>query len=90
MCGLKWKTCQCALWDEHRLLLREHELVNRGDNGDAVARVRAEAVCDHENGFERLQEAGVCEDCGNYMNRFKFECRLCPLRVCLRCRRTGY
>ncbi|KAL3456040.1 hypothetical protein BJX64DRAFT_281643 [Aspergillus heterothallicus] len=40
-CGLKWKTCACAQWNENRLLSRAHQLVDRdraagrGDDGRA-------------------------------------------------------
>ena len=86
VCGLKWKTCKCPLWDESRLLLRANEVVDRGGNIDAVAQVQARAGCYHE-GFRMLPEAGRCQDCGNYMHNFILECRRCPLRVCRRCRR---
>ncbi|QSZ35863.1 hypothetical protein DSL72_006985 [Monilinia vaccinii-corymbosi] len=29
VCGLTWKTCTCEQWDEHRLVLRANEIVNR-------------------------------------------------------------
>jgi hypothetical protein len=90
LCGLKWKTCRCDLWDESRLLLRANEVVDRGGNRDPVAQVQAEVGCDHDEGFDRLPAAERCEDCGDFMARFIFECRQCPLRVCLRCRRTRY
>ena len=87
VCGLKWKTCGCDNWDEDRLMLRANDVVDRGDHQNAVARLNAEADCNHD-GFMRLREGGDCEDCGDHMYRFIFECNQCPLRLCLRCRRT--
>jgi predicted Zn-ribbon and HTH transcriptional regulator len=78
------------MWDENRLLLRANEVVDRGGNRDAVEQVQAQADCRHREGFQQLLEAGRCEVCGHYMYNFIMECRRCPLRVCLRCRRDNY
>jgi len=87
VCGLKWKTCGCENWDESRLYLRANDVVDRAGPENAVARLDAEADCIH-GAFMRLRQGGDCEDCGDYMHRFLFECHYCPLRLCLRCRRT--
>ncbi|KAI1150465.1 hypothetical protein F4825DRAFT_468172 [Nemania diffusa] len=31
-CGVKWKNCQCAQWDEQRLYNRAEQILNRGHN----------------------------------------------------------
>lgn len=45
VCGLRWKTCQCELWEERRLLLEAEQRVARRHGPNANAQLRALQVC---------------------------------------------
>ncbi|EED14044.1 IBR finger domain protein [Talaromyces stipitatus ATCC 10500] len=36
-CGERWKTCQCEQWDQHRLLSRAHQIIDREQNSPGAA-----------------------------------------------------
>ncbi|KAJ5582135.1 IBR domain containing protein, partial [Penicillium sp. DV-2018c] len=36
-CGLQWKTCSCEQWNEHRLLARAYEIIDREPNPPVAA-----------------------------------------------------
>lgn len=98
VCGLKWKTCTCAQWDEGRLLARANVIVDRNartrrfDAGRRARMVEREAQnlveqheCNHRTwGLRR----GVfpCEECHQTMPDYILECNQCHIHACHRCR----
>jgi hypothetical protein len=36
-CGIQWKTCSCEQWNEHRLLARAYQIIDREPNPPAAA-----------------------------------------------------
>ncbi|RMJ22115.1 IBR finger domain protein [Aspergillus sp. HF37] len=117
VCGARWHTCICDLWNEQRLYHRAHQIAHRPANnpprivaGQAnqpqpqpqppvpapAARVEAVAqelrdndyyYCDHHWRY-RPYYLDACEECGEYLNRFHFECLHCGAGACSRCRRN--
>ncbi|KAK8121487.1 hypothetical protein PG999_005607 [Apiospora kogelbergensis] len=121
-CGLRWKTCECAQWDETRLYERAVQIDQRNQPAqrpaaqgnlpaqrDAVVVEQALAVeamqahaqerrvqalvqnlrvnheCEHERWFGRGGPR-ECEECGDVMPLFIYECRQCHIMACRRCR----
>jgi hypothetical protein len=97
VCGLLWKTCACAQWDEERLLARAQAIADRDglrfDNAagraDRVDRERVNLVenheCDHLDWRSRRGPHG-CEGCGDVLPVFIYECAQCRIMACRRCR----
>ncbi|KAK8028452.1 hypothetical protein PG991_005508 [Apiospora marii] len=105
----KWKKqCDCAQWDEHRLVERAEEIdardhqvgrplpEPRADSGAAAAvhaqridrlvqNLRANHECDHLR-WRGRPGPRECEECGNEMPLFIYECRQCHIMACRRCR----
>ncbi|PYI36389.1 hypothetical protein BP00DRAFT_152494 [Aspergillus indologenus CBS 114.80] len=102
LCGSRWKTCKCERWDEHRLLERAEEVVERDALGpmprqeqqqrvrDMQEDLRQNHECEHSRRFERIEGGGrrgfACEMCEARHWKFILECRRCHLRVCQECR----
>ncbi|KAG5958948.1 hypothetical protein E4U56_005241 [Claviceps arundinis] len=98
VCGVQWKQCDCAQWDENRLVARMDDIVEReqenrnvrGAERDVLLeRTRQNLVQNHECANHRwkgLKQAGHCEQCDDYMPHFVYECRNCMTIACRRCR----
>lgn len=92
VCGLQWKTCQCAQWDEARLYNRAAEIVDRDPQplpraGQLVAAPRARQV---EQIAQRLRERHECDHRGtwrrlNESSRCE-DCQMFLRRFILECR----
>ncbi|PYI16641.1 hypothetical protein BO99DRAFT_414891 [Aspergillus violaceofuscus CBS 115571] len=94
--------CKCERWDEHRLLKRAEEVVERDALGpmprqeqqqrvrDMQEDLRQNHECEHSRRFERIEGGGrrgfTCEMCEARYWKFILECRRCHLRVCQECR----
>ncbi|KAI6352793.1 hypothetical protein MCOR25_009287 [Pyricularia grisea] len=97
-CGIIWKNCQCLLWEEHRLVDRARVVINRDpqtrmlDPAQHLERMRAAAahlVANHECGHASwTYRAGRhnCEECGDTLRKFIYECNRCMIMACSRCR----
>ena len=104
LCGLQWKTCECVIWDERRLVARAAEVVDRQALAPLepqirhmlVQRMRANLVenheCEHQGRFRRVEgsrrRAFDCEICGERHRKYILECRQCQIVVCESCRRN--
>ncbi|RAH80840.1 hypothetical protein BO86DRAFT_419760 [Aspergillus japonicus CBS 114.51] len=96
LCGSRWKTCKCERWDEHRLLKRAEEVVERDALGPMPRQEQQQRVRDmqedlrqnheyeHSRRFERIEGGGrrgfTCEMCEARYWKFILECRRCHLR----------
>ncbi|XMA13408.1 hypothetical protein WAI453_006199 [Rhynchosporium graminicola] len=98
-CGERWKTCQCAQWDEHRLYARTEVVVARRaavhqppEQQEArFAAVMQDLVerheCDH-NSWRWVRGPHECEECRHDLPDYIFECQQCHIQACNRCRRN--
>ncbi|KAI1762122.1 hypothetical protein GGR53DRAFT_430471 [Hypoxylon sp. FL1150] len=90
LCCEPWKNCNCRHWDEHRLLNRAEVIYNRnhhdqGGNIDhIVANLRNNHECTHTSW--RKRGPNICEECGEFLRRYIFECSRCNIMACRRCR----
>ena len=103
-CGVEWKNCPCAVADEHRMLERAEEVVDRdaapglapAERHQRVRRVEAQLMehheCDHPGRFQRIFGGGrqgfQCELCDDHHRKYILRCRHCFLEVCEDCRRN--
>ncbi|KAI9669472.1 MAG: hypothetical protein M1817_004697 [Caeruleum heppii] len=101
VCGLRWKTCDCAQWDEARLLDRAHQMVARDPARAPAAaagagareehvrqiqdRLRARHGCNHRSWIRR-EGPRRCDECRQQLPLFAFECDRCHIWACQRCR----
>ncbi|PHH55283.1 hypothetical protein CFIMG_003936RAa [Ceratocystis fimbriata CBS 114723] len=94
VCGVEWKNCQCPQWEERRLIARAEAVVDRGGVNQqnrplAVANMqrilRNNHVCDHVH-WNTLGGSRNCEDCGDRLPMYIYECRQCRILRCRRCR----
>lgn len=98
MCGLQWKTCKCAAWDEEHLLVRANVIVDReAQAGPVNQRNRAQRVeraragllqrheCDHQR-WKSRDGPEQCEECNDVLPMFIYECVQCNILACRRCR----
>ncbi|KAG6132173.1 hypothetical protein E4U12_003307 [Claviceps purpurea] len=98
VCGLKWKQCRCAQWDEDRLVARADNIVDREQGGrnargaarDAlVARARQNLIQNHQCREHRWKSRGgahSCEECHREMPAYIWVCQHCFIMACGRCR----
>ncbi|KAI0377895.1 hypothetical protein F5Y04DRAFT_167402 [Hypomontagnella monticulosa] len=133
VCGARWKTCDCAQWDEARLYERAAAVDARGNAQPAprpaavpqqnqdrqpVPNRQVAPVIDHDNLLQALQPEQEaqrrriaelmedlrenhecdhdrwfsrggpceCEECGDVMPVFIYECRQCHIMACRYCR----
>ncbi|KAK4122813.1 hypothetical protein N657DRAFT_664647 [Parathielavia appendiculata] len=98
VCGLVWKTCGCAQWNEARLFSRANDIVHRdGDAGrlgdveraNRVERERQNLMRNHECGHGTWRHRGGshrCEVCHDVLPRYILECVQCRIMACRRCR----
>jgi len=101
VCGVQWKNCTCAQWDEANLLAtaarrapvrRNQEVALQEDVLDMADHLRNNHMCTHPGRWNRVDSPGrnpvVCELCGAVHWLYLLECRRCFLRACVACRRT--
>ncbi|OBT97068.1 hypothetical protein VE01_04851 [Pseudogymnoascus verrucosus] len=100
LCGLRWKVCTCAQWDEHRLIEHANVLVARRQATRGlrlrerfesfkrtIQNLRENHECQHLD-WRYIQGPGYCEICGQLMiTRFIQECKQCYIVACRRCRK---
>jgi hypothetical protein len=98
-CAFEWKHCECPQWRVDRLLSRAARAAVREDNDDdpevaaqgfrdLVEQIReAGATCDHA-GLHRVEWPGVCDDCGQLLDKYQYRGCDCRLEICLWCRDT--
>ncbi|OTA67287.1 hypothetical protein K449DRAFT_325029 [Hypoxylon sp. EC38] len=98
ICGARWKTCICQQWDEARLLQRAVEIdapqetfqqvINMGTQAriqELMVDLQDNHECNHEHWVSR-GGGHVCEECGDRMRLFIYECRQCHIMACRDCR----
>ena len=94
LCGVDWKHCPCAQWDDERLEARAEQIVARRPAPGTARRaeqVRQEAArlverhnCVHEH-WTYARGGAQCEECTDHLPRYTMVCDQCRLRVCHRC-----
>ncbi|KAJ5155146.1 hypothetical protein N7492_007949 [Penicillium capsulatum] len=94
LCGARWKTCQCAQWDERRLLDRAHQIAARNPQGSGAEnvqqiadRLRNDHACNHHRRWQRIEGQYECDECGDVMEEFILQCPICQLQTCASCKR---
>ncbi|KAI0166524.1 hypothetical protein GGR57DRAFT_496789 [Xylariaceae sp. FL1272] len=97
VCAAPWKTCDCAQWNENRLVDRAAGIDARAQpplNNRRLRQIRRIArnlrdqhECDHERCRKRYG-ANQCHQCDDNMTHFVFECRQCLILLCGRCKRN--
>lgn len=98
VCGERWKTCDCLLWNEERLHARGAQIVQRDNqpgNAEvqqrrvehAVQNLRERHECEHQR-WIYVCGPHICEECHHTLPQYIFECRQCRLQACNRCRRN--
>ncbi|KAK2766523.1 IBR finger domain-containing protein [Colletotrichum kahawae] len=97
-CGMKWKTCACAQWNEERLYARANVNVDRiagarqfdaQRRAQLVDREAQNLVENHESAHGAWRyRSGIftCEECHDTLPRSIYECGRCHIRACRRCR----
>ena len=82
VCGQRWKSCQCAQWNEDRLLSRAQQVVARQPGRGAPIQARVAAAvqnlrdrhnCNHGN-WRYIRGAHRCEECYYAAPSFIFQC----------------
>jgi hypothetical protein len=85
ICGEPWKTCDCAQWNEDRLLARANQVVARqparvappeqqGFLAAVVQNLRDRHNCDHET-WQYVRGRHQCEECRDTLPSYIFECQ---------------
>ena len=98
ICGLEWKTCRCAQWNEDHLLARAERVVDREQPvpgrvhqprvqrlDQAVEELMDDHDCHHE-AWHTIGGIHECEECEDELYEYIYECDHCYIRVCNRCR----
>ncbi|KAI0133238.1 hypothetical protein F4776DRAFT_655127 [Hypoxylon sp. NC0597] len=102
ICGARWKTCICQQWDEARLLQRAveidardpqpvEEVVQQQNMGvdmriqELMGDLQDNHECTHDYWMNR-RGSYVCEECGDRMRLFIYECHQCHIMACRNCR----
>ncbi|CZR48791.1 uncharacterized protein FPRO_03888 [Fusarium proliferatum ET1] len=98
VCGKKWRSCRCPLWEEGRLVRRANAIANRDGNfGQMNARARQarieqerlNLIQNHECTHRTWNYRGGrhrCEECRDVLPHYIFECPQCHVMACRRCR----
>ncbi|KAK4210437.1 hypothetical protein QBC37DRAFT_475004 [Rhypophila decipiens] len=99
LCGERWKTCNCAQWQEERLVARANEIVDRNPEARVLPVPQRQQLvqaarqnlldrheCDHPGRFRRLGGRHTCEMCGGSHKKYILECRRCGVLACQFCR----
>lgn len=98
LCGVRWKNCQCAQWQEDRLVARAEQVVQWNPRPrapeiearqvrQAIEHLRTRHECDHTS-WNYVRGPHACEECHYTLPQYTFECRQCRLQACNRCRRN--
>jgi hypothetical protein len=85
ICGQRWKTCDCAQWNEDRLLARANQVVARQPArveppeqqarfAAVVQNLRDRHNCDHET-WQYVRGRHQCEECRDTLPSYIFECQ---------------
>ncbi|KAE8386426.1 hypothetical protein BDV23DRAFT_196444 [Aspergillus alliaceus] len=95
LCGLKWKICECDVWDEMRLINRAQQVAAQ-DGGNqrpaqqevqrAVLQIHEQRGCQHDGRWRRRQGEHLCDLCHDLLPAFILQCQYCRIEVCVRCR----
>lgn len=102
VCRVEWKKCDCAQWDEQRLLERAERDVARqpvaqvpqavvgGNQAQQVIaraqRLRRNQECEHQH-FVRVGGVNECDECGRECTCYIHRCSNCRLDLCHVCLR---
>ncbi|KAL8376012.1 hypothetical protein RB595_007224 [Gaeumannomyces hyphopodioides] len=98
LCGETWKTCRCAQWDEGRLVARAEAIVGRAPRAHLIAPAQRERLVaaqvqnQRQNHncrnhiWRRATGAFNCDQCGQHLREYIFECQQCQVVACRRCR----
>ncbi|TFK19191.1 hypothetical protein FA15DRAFT_221399 [Coprinopsis marcescibilis] len=98
-CGVEWKRCDCAQWDENRLVATAQMRAEAAVGGQqaraaqpqvfaaevqrTVEHLRYNHECDPHRW--RGRSGGMCEECNDWLPVFLKMCKDCNLSVCRRC-----
>jgi hypothetical protein len=96
VCGVKWRECQCPIWDENHLINRVNRVVAHHPqpaNPEQRAQVFAAAHnivvsrhrCTHDS-WERVDGSWECDECGDDLPYFIWRCEECEIDACTRCK----
>ncbi|PHH65740.1 hypothetical protein CDD81_1467 [Ophiocordyceps australis] len=97
VCGLAWKICDCAPWDENRLIASIEAIADRQAEEQVVNVQQWEREIEQERQEFRENDdcyphawtwrtgSYRCEDCFEMFTLFIFECQRCHLLACRRC-----
>ncbi|KAJ5943528.1 hypothetical protein N7516_003696 [Penicillium verrucosum] len=94
VCSTPWKQCECAHWDEAMLEERAGVIAARNQPARPARQVVEQAAqflveqhdCYHDGAWKKLGISAECEECGDLMPDYIFECRHCGLQACNACR----
>ncbi|KAJ8690816.1 hypothetical protein PTI98_012215 [Pleurotus ostreatus] len=101
ICAVPWKQCQCAQWDEERLLDTARQRV-ANDMGreamiqpqlyqaqvrQAVNHLRVNHDCQSHR-WRYRSGGGRCEECRHNLPQYLLVCRGCGMQACVRCARN--
>ncbi|KAF4762177.1 hypothetical protein N7455_001495 [Penicillium solitum] len=93
VCSTPWKQCECAHWDEAMLQERAELIAARNQPAPAPQVVEQAAQflveqhdCYHDGAWKKLGISAQCEECGDVMPDYIFECRHCGIQACNSCR----
>ncbi|KAJ5209603.1 hypothetical protein N7449_003982 [Penicillium cf. viridicatum] len=85
--------CECAHWDEAMLQERAELIAARNQPAPPAPQVVEQTVqflieqhdCYHDGAWKKLGISAECEECGDLMPDYIFECRHCGLQACNSC-----
>ncbi|KAJ5978194.1 hypothetical protein N7501_001536 [Penicillium viridicatum] len=94
VCSTPWKQCKCAHWDEAMLQERAELIAARNQPAPPAPQTVEQAAqflieqhdCYHDGAWKRLGISAECEECGDLMPDYIFECRHCGIQACNSCR----
>ncbi|CAI7603043.1 unnamed protein product [Penicillium discolor] len=93
VCSTPWKQCECAHWDEAMLQEQAELIATRNQPAPAPQVVEQAAQflveqhdCYHDGAWKKLGISAECEECGDVMPDYIFECRHCGIQACNSCR----
>ncbi|EME89461.1 uncharacterized protein MYCFIDRAFT_27742 [Pseudocercospora fijiensis CIRAD86] len=89
--GQQKRSCNCDQFDEHRILERAEEIVQREGGGNVRAmaeHVREHHDCEGLHNWGRVDGGFHCDGCNEQVPRFIMRCRECRMQRCYRCTRN--
>ncbi|KAJ5399677.1 hypothetical protein N7465_010166 [Penicillium sp. CMV-2018d] len=94
VCSTPWKQCKCAHWDEAMLQERAELIAARIQPAPPAPQIIEQAAqflieqhdCYHDGAWKKLGLSAECEECGDFMPDYIFECRHCGIQACNSCR----